>query len=244
MAFLTCNHKSQTIGKAMQFFAIVPDEQAEKPLRVLYLLHGLSDDCTAWTRYTAIERYVRFNNNTLVVMPDAQKSFYSDMVYGDKYYTYITEELPKYIKALFNVSGKREDTFIAGLSMGGYGAFKAALSKPENYAAAASFSGVLDIASRMNKDADSFGLKKTIMGDNDIGDADLFELLKKDFKQKPRLLQMCGTADFLYEDNIVFKNTIEKLDFDYEYRETPGEDHNWGFWDNCIKYALGFFGIE
>lgn len=245
MAFLTLNHKSEAIGKAMQLSLIAPDSFSEKPLRVLYLLHGLSDDCTAWGRYTSVERYLKFNNDTLVVMPDAHKSFYADMVFGDKFYTYITDELPAYIKSLFNVSGKREDTYIAGLSMGGYGAFKIALSRPENYAAAASFSGVLAIAEHMTADSDWVDLEKIIMGDQNVkeSDANLFNLLKKDMKNKPRLLQMCGTEDFLYADNALFKSVIEKTDFDYEYKEAPGA-HNWDFWDGCIQYALEFFGIE
>ena len=245
MAFLTLNHKSEAIGKAMQLSLIAPDSFSEKPLRVLYLLHGLSDDCTAWGRYTSVERYLKFNNDTLVVMPDAHKSFYADMVFGDKFYTYITEELPAYIKSLFNVSGKREDTYIAGLSMGGYGAFKIALSRPDNYAAAASFSGVLAIAEHMTADSDWPDLAKIIMGDQNAkeSDANLFNLLKKDMKNKPRLLQMCGTEDFLYADNALFKSVIEKTDFDYEYKEAPGA-HNWDFWDGCIQYALKFFGIE
>ncbi len=246
MALLTCNHKSEKLGKAVALTIIVPDNPKKEKLRVLYLLHGLSDDCSAWTRYTSIERYMRQNGDTVVVMPDGQKSFYSDMVYGDKYYSYITEELPEYLKTIFNISGKREDTYIAGLSMGGYGAFKIALSKPQNYAAAASFSGVLDVVPHMKEAGEWSELGTAIMGQNanpEKSGANLFYLLENGVSPKPRLLQMCGTEDFLYEDNKKFKNEIEKLDFEYEYEEFPGE-HNWDFWDKCIRKAIKFFNIE
>lgn len=245
MAVLTCNHKSETIGKAMNIQFIAPDKPNEKPLRVLYLLHGLSDDCSAWTRYTSIERYIRYNRDALVVMPDGYKSFYSDMAYGDKFYTYITEEIPEYIRSVFNISSKREDTYIAGLSMGGYGAIKIALSNPGKYAAAASFSGALDVISRMKAGGEWTELGKAIVGDNsevEKTNANLFYLLKQDINPKPRILQMCGTEDFLYKDNIRFKNEIEKLGYEYEYKEDPGV-HSWDFWDECIKYALEFFNI-
>ena len=77
----------------------------------------------------------------------------------------------------------------------------------------------------------------------DESDENLFCLLEKDFAVKPRLLQMCGTEDFLYTDNLKFRDCLDKKGFEYEYHEAPGE-HSWDFWDECIKYALKFFGIE
>lgn len=244
MAIINCNYKSSVLGKATEFAAIVPDKKIDGKMKVLYLLHGLSDDYTAWTRYTSIERYVRNNQDTIIVMPDAGRSFYSDMCYGGAYYTYITKELPEFIQSVFNASDKREDTFIAGLSMGGYGAFKIALRNPDKYAAVASFSGVLDVKEHLENDRTNESECKAILGDEKIvtPNDDIMELIKRNSVNKPRLLQMCGTSDFLYRDNVKFREEISKLNFEHEYIEDEGE-HTWDFWDECIKYALKFFGI-
>lgn len=119
---------------------------AENQFPTLYLLHGMSDDHTAWQRFTAIERHVS-HLNLAVVMPTTHLGWYTDMEYGNRYWTYPTQELPGICRSFFHgMSDKREDTFIAGLSMGGYGAFKAALGAPETFCAGASLSGALDIA--------------------------------------------------------------------------------------------------
>src|SRR6476619_7886720 len=104
---------------------------------VLYLLHGLSDDDTIWLRRTSIERYVAALG-LAVVMPQVHRSFYTDEAYGNRYWTYLSEELPEIVHGFFRLSRRREDTFVAGLSMGGYGALKWALRDPGRFAAAAS----------------------------------------------------------------------------------------------------------
>ncbi|ERI94419.1 putative esterase [Clostridiales bacterium oral taxon 876 str. F0540] len=215
----------------------------------LYLLHGLSDDHTIWQRRTSIERYVS-DMGLAVVMPNAGRSFYTDMKHGYKYFTYITEELPEIARQFFPLSSKREDNFVAGLSMGGYGAFKAALSFPEKYAAAASLSGVLDIASRVKEDTiqDKEELYN-IFGDlNSIAESknDLLYLTKQvsaSKSDKPKLYQCCGTEDFLYEDNQVFRNFIKDTDFDYTYDEGPGV-HDWAYWDTQIQKVLNWLPIK
>ncbi len=112
--------------------------------KVLYLLHGLSDDASAWQRYTAIET-VANEYGLVVVMPSVGRSFYTDQPNGQHYFSYLMEELPQYLSDVFDLAPKREDTLIAGVSMGGYGAVKAALLYPERFFAAASFSGALSL---------------------------------------------------------------------------------------------------
>ena len=127
-----------------------PDEETD-PMRtevpVLYLLHGMHGDATSWLYRTNISRYAD-KAGIAVVMPSAANSFYQDMTHGERFFTYVTEELPKFIQGLFPVSKKREDTFVAGLSMGGYGAYYIGLSCPEKFGAVASFSGALDVGFR------------------------------------------------------------------------------------------------
>src|SRR5207248_9658561 len=118
---------------------------AAGPPPVLYLLHGMSDDHTTWQRRTSIERYAA-GLGLAVVMPAVHRSFYADEVHGHRYWTFLAAELPALVSQFFRVSDRPGDTFVAGLSMGGYGALKWALREPGRFAAAASMSGVLDIA--------------------------------------------------------------------------------------------------
>src|SRR5512134_2529005 len=142
---------SETLGLMSTMHVLLPqrtmaDTQRKRTpkFRTLYLLHGHSDDHTAWQRWTSIERYAE-EVNLAVVMPAVHLSFYNDMAHGGKYWQFISEEVPTLVRESFSLSSRREDNFVAGLSMGGYGAFKLALTYPERFAAAASLSGALDI---------------------------------------------------------------------------------------------------
>ena len=168
---------------------------------VLYLLHGLSDDHTIWARRTSIERYVA-SLGLAVVMPAVHKSFYTDMAKGDRYWTFVSEELPQIVRSFFPISAAREDNFVAGLSMGGYGAFKLALRCPDKFIAGASLSGALNIAD-LAKNRNPQRAWEYVFGDLDKikgSDNDLLYLAEKVAKSngpKPMLYQCCGTEDFL-----------------------------------------------
>lgn len=253
MAFIQCDFRSNALGMMTQINVIIPDKfrgvKREGGFPVLYLLHGLSDNNSVWCRNTSIERYAE-NRGIIVVMPWAGKSFYSDMKYSDKVFTYISEELPNFCEQMFPVSSKREDRFVAGLSMGGYGAFKYALRKPEMYAAAASLSGALDIVGLMKRDnLDWNDLPKAIYGEEGMPSDDkddLFALLDNLVKNKvtiPKLFMICGTEDFLYEDNCNFAKHIEELGVDAKIRWESGE-HEWGFWDKYIQEVLEWLPLS
>ena len=220
-----------------------PENAVKKPYKTLYLLHGLSDDHTAWTRWTSIERYAA-EYNLAVVMPNAHRSFYSDRKYGGRYFKFISEELIQIMQDAFPLSGKREDRYAAGLSMGGYGALKLGLACPEKFSAAASLSGALDVVGRL---AGTDYLRDEFMDFYDAPAAernqnDLFylaEKLNKSTLPKPRIYVWCGTEDFLYEDNVKFKEYMKKTDFDFVYEESAG-DHSWGYWDTKIQTVLKF----
>lgn len=222
-------------------------QSKEKPkYRTLYLLHGHSDDHTAWQRWTSIERYVE-GLNLAVVMPAVNLSFYTDMAYGGNYCQFISEEVPAVVRDLFPLSSNREDNFVAGLSMGGYGAFKLALTYPERYAAAASLSGAVDIGAVVKghdhpEDEDWLRQMRNVFGDLSKvpgSPHDLFTLAEKvaGGPVKPRLYQCCGTEDFLYADNLRFREAVRKLPLDLTYEEGPGE-HTWAYWDKMIQNVL------
>lgn len=246
MAFLQINFNSNALGKAAAMYAVMPQEHKE-PLKVLWLLHGLSDDNTIWLRRTAIERYAD-GHNVAVFMPDGARSFYCDVPGGLKYETHIAEELPVIARSMFRLSDRREDNFIAGLSMGGYGAFKLALHHPDRYAAAASFSGVLDVGA-FYRDYAKAGVADIMAdfgnADPTGGREDVMALLRDGVKNGtplPRLYQECGTEDFLYGANVKFRDLARSLGVDLEYRERPGA-HSWDFWDVCIKKTMDWMGL-
>ena len=216
--------------------------------RTFYLLHGHSDDHTAWQRWTSIERYVE-GLNLAVVMPAVHLSFYNDMAHGGKYWQFISEEVPALVRDMFSLSSKREDNFVAGLSMGGYGAFKLALTHPDRFAAAASLSGALDIRAVVNPRSDRnnkvwLAEMRTVFGD--LGKVpnskhDLITLAKRVARGsvRPRLYQCCGTEDILHPDNVRFREAVRKLPLDLTYEEGPGE-HNWAYWDKMIQNVLAW----
>jgi len=223
-------------------------ERIEAGWPVLYLLHGLSDDHTMWQRRTSIERYATARN-LAVVMPSGGRSFYTDMARGYNYRTFISEELPKIVRSFFRISTAREDTFIAGLSMGGYGALKTALSLPQNFAAAASLSGVADITAFTNRDMNQMEARN-IFGD-DLAvtgtDHDLFHLADRlaSDETAPDLMlyQCCGTEDFLYQDNLRFRDHVMSLGLNLLYEEGPGI-HEWAYWDKHIQRVIGWLPIK
>ena len=255
MAFFQCEFFSNALGRCTSVNVLLPQPAARQigmasaggktEYPVLYLLHGLSDNQTIWMRRTSIERYVAALN-LAVVMPDGQRSFYNDLPCGHRYWTYLSEELPQLIKSYFPISSRREDTFAAGLSMGGYGALKLALRRPDRYAFAGSLSGVTDLAALMRRQelfsaaewAAVFGDWQHLAGT----DLDLLHLVGEVAAApgpRPVIRQWVGTGDGLYEDNQAFRRRMEEFPgvFDYRYCEAPGA-HTWEFWDEHIQDLL------
>ena len=220
----------------------------ESGLPVLYLLHGAFGDAFSWLRYSNIDRYAQ-DRGIVVVMASAENSFYQDLKYGRKYYTFFTEELPKFIQNVFPVSKDREKTYVAGFSMGGYGAWYLGLSRPDIYSKAASMSGAIDIAA-LEKDRAS---QDPFMWENSFSEVlnsdgsfslsgskyDPFTLYDEAVKkgQVPKLYMACGKSDFLYESNLHVKKVMEEKGADLVYKEGEG-GHDWNFWDRYIQDIL------
>jgi S-formylglutathione hydrolase FrmB len=255
MAFFNCNFHSDILGMACSMNVIVPQQSPTRigmdskggraTYPILYLLHGLGDDHTIWARRTSIERYVA-DMNLIVVMPATHRGFYTDMDAGAKYWTFISEELPAVVKGFFPVDGRREDTFAAGLSMGGYGALKLGLRCPGKFAAVAGLSSVTDVRAFMglnSEDPDFSREMQRIFGSAnkvESSENDLFRLaseLAGSKEPQPAIFQCCGTEDFLYQDNLKFRDHLKKLKMNLHYQEAPG-DHNWNFWDQYIQDVL------
>ena len=210
--------------------------------KVLYLLHGLSGNEDEWTRFTKIEYYGK-KYNFIIIMPRVDRSFYCNTRYRINYFDYIADELPEIMSRWFRIDNDRDNTFIAGESMGGYGAVKIGLSRPERYAGIGALSGVLDY--------DAFA--KMIVSDQwpDMATEEIDALYDDDtpmklaekavkLKTKPKLIQLCGTEDFLYENNQNFRKHLQKIGYEHTYREGPGE-HAWPYWDKAVQYVFMFF---
>ncbi len=255
MALLHLHFHSDVLGMAMSADVILPQKntsligmrtETSEHFSTLWLLHGLSDDHTIWQRRTSIERYAA-ERGIAVVMPAAHKSWYCDMKYGGAFFTYITEELPALCRSFFRgMSADREYNVIAGLSMGGYGALKAALTYPDRYRAAASFSGALDIAAYVHgkKEENEPGWY-SVLGDFDKVEGsrnDLFRLAEQNaaVSLHPSLYLWCGTEDPLLSANRRMKEHLDALGLAPAYSESAGS-HSWDCWDVQIRRALSFF---
>lgn len=261
MALFNVSFFSDVLGMCMQMDVILPQQTSgqigmngvavDKKIPTLYLLHGMSDDHSIWLRRTSIERYVS-EMGIAVVMPSTHLGWYTDMAHGNKYWTFISDELPKICRQFFNnLSPDREDNFVAGLSMGGYGALKMGLGASDTFSAAAALSGALDVNSicLYNQNTDEKDFWTNIFGDaaqvkgskNDL--LHLATQLKVSGKPLPKLFIWCGTEDFLYDQNLTMKAHLESLDYDLTYEESPG-DHQWKYWDAQIQRVLEWLPIN
>lgn len=244
MALIQCGFYSNVLDMECSMNVFLPIGIKHKAVAadfgdipVLYLLHGFTEDHTAWIRRTALERYL-LDKNLIVVMPNCHRSFYIDMQSGPAYFRFLSEELPQLVQSMFPVSDKREDTFAAGLSMGGYGAFKLALTCPDKFAGAASLSGAMDI-NMVFEEGEHMSEADAVFGDAVKPENDLYTLLDKCAAKgcTPYLYQACGTEDFLYQYNVVFRDYAEKIVSNYTYRQSAGA-HSWDFWEEYIRYVL------
>ena len=244
MTFTDFHYYSNALGVQVSVWVLMPPmdvmQQKKTKLPCVYLLHGLSDDHTMWMRQTRLEYYAR-KYRAAIVMPAVNRSFYTDMAQGAKYFTFVSEELPEIMERYFPISDDRKDRYAAGLSMGGYGAMKLGLRCPDRYAAVASFSGALEMEKSWqdNRRGDDFlreldtvfGSEKA-MKNSDNNLARLARRLCKTPEKAPRIYVACGTEDFLFE--------AKKLGI--EYFTEPGA-HTWDFWDKHIEKTLAWFDL-
>jgi S-formylglutathione hydrolase FrmB len=259
MALIHCDFFSDVLGLSTAMTVILPQATSAQigmsgavvadKHPTLYLLHGMSDDHTTWLRRTSIERYVA-PLGLAVVMPAVHRSFYTDMVHGSRYWTFISEEVPRLARAFFPLSDAREANVVAGLSMGGYGAFKLALTHPQRYAAAASLSGVLDLVSSLQTiaDAERLAERRLVFGDLHQVEGspnDLLHLARQVVASghpQPQLYQCCGLDDPLYDNNVQARDAFRALGLELTYAEGPGA-HEWGYWDQQIQCVLAWLPL-
>lgn len=256
MPLMHVDFYSKTLDQNVWMDVLLPTEHQGKCFPkehlwpTLYLLHGLKDDHTAWQRWSSLERYL-WDMPLAVIMPTTLRGFYTDMKYGPRYFTFLSEELPTICEKLFRLSPAREARFAAGLSMGGYGAFKLGLRCPEKFAAVASLSGALDVV----RATDAASAYQSVLPEYSIifgerpeavgGDDDLFALAEKRCGEDgplPLMYQCCGRQDMLRKENARFYDSF-KDQLPLEYHEDEGE-HEWGYWDRRIADVLRWLPLR
>ena len=252
MAFLEVNFFSDALGMCMSMNVILPvtEEERRVPNGVkkgetyptLYLLHGMSDDHTVWSRMTALERYAA-GKKIAIVMPTTYLGWYTDMRYGYAYRKFIGEELPKICRSFFpGMSKKREDTYLAGNSMGGYGSLALALTYPDTFSLAAPFSGAFDPREIYREGDNYFGDIFGEITEFEGSKNDLYHLSakrKEEGTPLPFVYMACGTEDSLLGENRRMKAHLDALGYGLLYREGEG-GHDWAYWDVEIKELLDF----
>lgn len=241
------NHvfESKYLGYKTKFNVISPTTSTlNEPLKVLYLLHGAYGDENDWLNNSNIIQLAD-EYNLLIVLPRGENRYYTNSLNGPQYESYIACELKYFIENTYPVSPNREDTFIAGLSMGGYGALNIAFNNLDKYSIVGCFSGVVDIAEvAPNRDNSIFRFDLTFGDITKLKNSkhDLFKLSKNIIESnKPNINTFitCGADDHLYEDNIRFIKHLDKIGYKYTYIELSGV-HNWDFWKKSIVNFLEF----
>lgn len=202
-----------------------------EPYPVLYLLHGMGNNHATWTGYSNVELYAE-ERNIAVVMLSAENKAYVNHPGGDDFFEFIENELPDFVCGMFPVSGRPEDTYIAGLSMGGYGAAVHGLNRTDGYAAVGAFSGAYHI----NPFTLSGGEERPVEPGYNPGRL-AGELRGKNGKI-PKLYIACGENDVLYEGNKSFKDELIAAGADVTWVSTPGYGHEWRYWDMQVEAFL------
>jgi S-formylglutathione hydrolase FrmB len=242
MAWTELRFWSPTLGIHVAMNVIIP-ERVAPPWPTFTLLHGLSDDHTIWHRRTRIEVYAE-SHPFLIVMPNGFRGFYTNNADGPDYLKYIVEDVRGVVERTFNVRRERSARAIGGLSMGGYGALRVGLARPDVYGSINSHSGALMYANWGA--ARQSSLKEPeysrIFGERgEDTDHDLLVLSRRCLENKtlPATLIDCGSEDFLIGQNRFFVDALQGMKYPHTYREFPGE-HDWNYWDTHIQEALTF----
>ena len=258
MAFIQMSILSKSLMRTVPVNVILPadkmvppgmPEPPEKPFKTLYLLHGVFGSYIDWVNGTRIQRYADAHD-LAVVMPSGDNAFYVDQPGGNNYYgEFVGKELVELTRRMFPLSRKREDTFIGGLSMGGYGALRNGLKYCENFGCVVSLSGALlveGMEKRTNDDSyflnrrdyaeACFGdLSKVV--DSDMNPKYLVRQLKKEGRPIPRIYMACGDKDGLLPVNQDMAAFLKEQGVDVTFEIGPGS-HEWDFWDTYIRRAI------
>ena len=245
---------SDTLGEQVNVNVILPsfelwrDRQGSEAYyreygrkKTLYLLHGGSDDSSMYLRRTRIEEYA-MEYDMAVVMPEVKNSFYSNMIHGKNYFTYLSEELPRVMEHVFPLSKDPGDRYVLGNSMGYHGALKWVLDRPDFFAAAGGMSGAGDLEElgfyneSLPRVLNSFGTLEQYRGSmNDF--KHLVRKHKAEGTRIPPIALCCGRQDGFYEGARLFAGYLKEQELDVTFMEQEGA-HTWEYWDAMLPKML------
>ena len=265
MAFMNVTFFSPALKRTVSCNVIMPTDKSmngtdyEKvtPCKTLYLLHGIYGSCNDWVQGTRVKAWASAAN-LCVVMPSGENKFYSDSaISGDMFGEFITRDLVNFIENTFDVSRKREDRFIAGLSMGGFGAVTNGLRHPEVFGVIAGMSSafIKDRILRATRDGKNdfyndvqyctmMGISKPSEFVDSANDYDWLacRVAAETPELKPKMYLCCGTEDGLYPMNVAYRDLLNSLGYDLTWEEWPG-NHNWQFWDESIEKIIAWLPL-
>lgn len=241
MANITLSFRSEVLERTVPLRALVPLEDAPRtPMPALYLLHGLYGSEQDWFQYTRVMLWARAKG-LAVFCPAGENAFYVRQAdTGEDYLRYVGQELPAFTRKMFPLSCRRENTFIAGLSMGGYGALNAAFTYPDTFGKAAAFSAALRPWKRMDKPGGGCVQRpeyaQALFG-GQPEQWDTVTLARRCGAQAPELWLSCGAQDDLLGENIALVDSLRQAEIPAYFDQPPG-DHTWDFWDREMQRAI------
>lgn len=255
MALLQVNYLSKALFRTVPLNVILPVDRfdadsnqylngKEHKYKTLYLLHGLLGNYTDWVSKTRIQTWAE-EKNLAVVMPSGDNAFYlNSRTPWNDYETFIGEELVEVTRKMFPLSEKREDTFIAGLSMGGFGALRNGIRYSTTFSHVAGLSSAVHIFEDTSEEA-SNGLfdDKQRAAATDKNPRVAVEVMLSGKRPVPKFYMACGTEDDLFEANVAFRDFMQERGIAVTWDE--GEfGHEWDFWDQQIKKVLDWLPLE
>ncbi len=265
MATASFTFRSACLDRNADFFAILPNDVPEmwtkanphmqRPTKTLILLHGYTGHYMDWVYGSTIQE-LSGKYNLAVICPNAENSFYLDHpATGRKYASHVGRELVDYARKTFGLSDRREDTFIGGLSMGGFGSIHTALQFNHTFSKSFALSSALithEVA-QMKPGSDNgmanYEYYRLMFGDPEKlldSDNNPETLIKKHLKAgdlMPKFYLACGTEDFLLTPNRQFRDFLAEQGADFEYHEGPGV-HDMVFWNTWLEPALKWLTAE
>jgi len=256
MSYFRIEYFSRALQRMTSFEMLIPNDPwfgeipAVKEMKTLFLLHGYNGKAGNWVREDLPGKY-----NFAIVMPSAENSFYlNGLSTGHAFQTMVGEELVDYVRNTFGLARGPEDTFIAGLSMGGFGALHTALAYPDRFGKLGALSSALIVhevaemkpgggnaVANYDYYRECFGEPAELL-QSDRNPETLVRKLKKAGKPIPAIYMACGTEDFLIENNREFHRFLEGEGVAHEYHESKGV-HDMAFWsENIVKVVEWMFG--
>lgn len=264
MALIEVNYISKALMRTVEFRVVLPADKLQvgnetmpvkMPFKTLYLLHGGYGNNTDYISGTRIQRWAE-EKNLAVIMPSGENQFYVDKPETEEYYgAYVAQELVEFTRRIFPLSTKREDTFIAGLSMGGYGAIVNGLKYADTFGYIGAFSAGLILDDIIEETTlikgigwpssfyDRVFAAKDKLKESDRDYCYLMSQLIEKKREIPKIYLAIGTEDFLYQRNQEYRSFLKEKGVDFTYAEEPGS-HEWDFWDRQLKRFIDWLPLD